>query len=184
MSCISNTPRGSSVSSGSLLGVVRSMTNGMLEQCQHKDANINTGEISYQLVSVENHDKPLVNNSTQIKSLTDNMHSKAILPTTGNEESEQVSSIPMSSLVTMPKILQMIPTTTTKSLIKTKQLLHLLTHIPLYWAGLSWTFCQNYFSQNYAADVSVQLSLCSRSRCIPQLKNCQICSMNNTIWLL
>ena len=106
MSYNSYTPCGSSVSGGSFLGAVRSTIDGILEQCQAKDTNFNTGEITYQQVSIENHITTLENNSTQIKFSIDKTHSKDILLTTSSEENEQVSSIPVLSLVTMPKISQ------------------------------------------------------------------------------
>ena len=108
MSYTSNTPHGWSVSGGSFLEAVRGTIDGIIEQCQAMDTNFNTGEITYQQVSVgvENHNTTLENNSTQIKSLIENKHSKDRLPTTGNAENEQVTSIPASSLVTVPKISQ------------------------------------------------------------------------------
>ena len=90
MTYTSNTPHGASVSGGSFLGAVRSTIDGILEQCQAKDTNFNTGEITYQQVSIENHNTTLENNFIQIKSSIDNTQSKDMLLTTGNEESKYI----------------------------------------------------------------------------------------------
>ena len=79
-----------------------------IEEGQVKDTNVNTGNITYQQVSMHNQCTTLKNNPKQVKSVIDKEQLKDVLPITGNEQSKHVSIIPSSSPITAPNISQQV----------------------------------------------------------------------------